>query len=291
MEYKEYLELFEIYLSQSVYLDDSPESVIYSAMNYSLTAGGKRIRPVLMLMANSLFEVDINTCLPYALAVEMVHTYSLIHDDLPCMDNDDLRRGKKTCHKAFSEDIAVLAGDALLNCAFETMLNATENLKDIKKGVRAMHILANESGTFGMIGGQIIDMLCENQKPDEALLLRMYSKKTAALLRAPLMMGAILGNANEEQIHALSDFGENLGLAFQIQDDILDETSTCESLGKNTKSDEKNSKSTYVSLCGLDTSSQAVKTYTQKANDSLSSFGERSLPLIRLAQSLTDRKH
>lgn len=290
--FQEAREIFEAYLNRSLVIEKGLEEVLYRAMAYSLSAGGKRIRPVLLLLANAMFEQNTAQCLPFALAVEMIHTYSLIHDDLPCMDDDDLRRGRPTCHKAFSEDTAVLAGDALLNGAFETMLSATQALGALSnRGVRAMAILAESSGATGMIGGQILDMKFETEPPPKELLLRMYAKKTGALLKAPLQMGAVLGGATEDALACLERFGLSLGIAFQIQDDILDETSTPEQLGKPTKSDEKNHKTTYVSLCGLEESRRAVQEYTAQALDALSPFGEKAEPLRALAQSLLHRDH
>ena len=222
---------------------------IYEAMSYSLNAGGKRIRPILMILVYDMFKNDYVDILPMASAIEMIHTYSLIHDNLPCMDNDDLRRGKPTSHKVFGESLAVLAGDALLNEAFEIMLKSS--IQNGASTLNASYEIITASGANGMVGGQVVDILSEGLNISKEKLFYMHKKKTGALLRAAIVSGAILGNADKQEIACLNEFGEKLGLAFQIKDDILDIEGNPERLGKNLNSDDAKNKTTFITVYGL----------------------------------------
>ncbi len=266
---------------------DEPHRKIYDAMLYSIKAGGKRLRPIIMMLTAKMCGKKPESVLPFAAAIEMIHTYSLIHDDLPAMDNDDLRRGKPTNHKVFGEAIAILAGDALLTKAFETAATYSEPGVDKERVLRAVSILARLSGTDGMVGGQVIDI--ESHNEDLELLRYLHLLKTGALIRASGVIGATLSGASEEQIEAVDEYCRNLGIAFQIQDDILDVTGSVEELGKPIGSDEENNKSTYVTLCGLERAQQMVDEYTRKAVESLDIF-ENNDELVALAHKLVGRK-
>ena len=237
------------------------EKTIFEAMSYSLNNEGKRIRPVLMLLTYSMYKKNYKEIMPFACALEMIHTYSLIHDDLPCMDNDDLRRGKPTNHKVYGEAVATLAGDALLNEAFSIMLK--ECLCGSILKVKASYLISKSASADGMIGGQIVDILSEGKNISEDELIFMHRKKTGELIKAALLSGAILAGANDEDTKLIKKFGENLGLAFQIQDDILDVIGSTEKLGKRINSDMVNKKVTFVSLYGL----EKCKTMVHNLND------------------------
>lgn len=245
------------------------------AMNYSMTAGGKRIRPILLLESCLLFGGDPAVCGPFMAALEMIHTHSLIHDDLPALDNDDYRRGRKTTHIVFGEAQAVLAGDALLNYAYETALKAFDCNADTGRTARALRILAEKTGIRGMLGGQSADV--ENEKNGNTALSReeldyIYLHKTAALLEAPLMIGAVLAGADERAVADMETAGRLTGLAFQIRDDILDVTSTDEELGKPVFSDARNEKTTYVTLFGTEEAERYVKELSTRAVSLLESY-------------------
>src|SRR6056297_268777 len=248
------------------------QSIIYDAINYSTFAGGKRIRPILTLASYELFDYDILIPMPFACAVEMIHTYSLIHDDLPAMDNDDFRRGKPSCHKKFGEDIAILTGDALLNKAYEIIfdLNSQKNIPP-EKTIEAGRILATASGSEGMIGGQIVDL--HHEKNNLEVLEYMHLHKTGAIINASSKIGGILGGADDEELGYLDEFGGNLGLAFQVKDDILDVEGTIEELGKPSGSDIENKKLTYVTLMGVEKAKKLEKELTEKSISSLDYFG------------------
>ncbi len=267
-------------------IENEPNRTIYEAMLYSIKAGGKRLRPVIMMLTAKMLGTEPEKVLPFASAMEMIHTYSLIHDDLPSMDNDDLRRGKPTNHKVFGEATAILAGDALLTKAFEV---ATWNVQDADpvRVIKALECLATASGADGMVGGQIIDI--ESHDEDLELLKYLHSLKTGAIIRASGVIGAILAGADDTQIAAIDSFCYNLGIAFQIQDDILDVTGQEEELGKPIGSDNENNKSTYVTLCGLDKAQELVSEYTEKAIRSLDIFEGRE-ELVALAKKLVGRK-
>lgn len=242
---------------------------VAEAMWYSLSAGGKRIRPVLVMEFCRVCGGDTKNAEVAACAIEMIHTFSLIHDDLPCMDNDDYRRGKPSCHKAYGEATALLAGDALENLAFGIIADAV--IPDSVK-VRLVQTLAKAVGVNGMIGGQVIDTEYEGKNIPEEMLLRMYSMKTSALLKAACLMGCICAEADEEKMTAAIKYAENLGLAFQIIDDILDITGNEQQLGKPIGSDAANGKITYASLNGLEKSNSYAAKLTENALDSLSAF-------------------
>ncbi len=251
------------YLENLINGDGLLQKRITEAMNYSLLAGGKRIRPVLMMAVAEALGEDEDAVLPFAAALEMIHTYSLIHDDLPAMDNDDLRRGKPTNHVVYGEAMAILAGDALLNLAFETALSAPF---DGEKKLKAVALMGKASGYLGMIGGQVVDLEGEDRKLSLSELKKMHSMKTGALIKAAAEMGAVLSGQEES---LLSEYAENLGLAFQLKDDILDETATVEELGKNIGSDLKNDKSTFISLCGMEKTEAMLEEATNKAVSAL----------------------
>ncbi len=276
------------YLPQGQYT----EQTLIESMEYSLMCGGKRIRPLLTLLFCELCGEDFKKALPYACAVEMIHTYSLIHDDLPCMDDDDYRRGKKSNHKVFGENIATLSGDALQSLAFEIMLS-DKAIADVtaSKASKAAFTLAKYCGALGMVGGQIIDIEHENKNAGIEILTEMDEKKTAALIKASCEMGCIIGGADKAQIDAATNYAHNIGIAFQIVDDILDVTSTSENLGKPVGSDSDNNKSTYVSLLGIDKCKELVTQLTQDAVDALSVFDNDTSALVDLAYSLKNRKN
>ncbi len=271
------------------YLAPKYPEIIYEAMSYSVSAGGKRLRPVLLLSACEAVGGNIEDALPFACAIEMIHTYSLIHDDLPAMDNDDFRRGKPTCHKKFDEAIAVLAGDCLLNYAFEIMTDAVLK-KFEKKYAKAANILAQYSGTQGMLVGQVVDIESEGKKIDNKTLMYIHDNKTGGLIKGALMAGAIIGGAKEDEISKFEKIGYNMGIAFQIKDDILDVTSTQEILGKPIFSDEKNNKLTYVSLHGLKTANEDYITLSKGAVKLIEDFGERASFLIEYSKHLINRE-
>ncbi|MBQ3181719.1 MAG: polyprenyl synthetase family protein [Clostridia bacterium] len=268
---------------------EAPQATIYKAMNYSVNAGGKRIRPVLMLAAAELVCGSSDGVMPFACAIEMIHTYSLIHDDLPCMDNDDLRRGKPTNHKVFGEAMAVLAGDALLNKAFEVILKNSQMSPNMT--IAAMSEIATASGTEGMIGGQVIDIESENKQIDAVTLMTLHLNKTGALIMAAAKVGALLAGGSREDLLLMEEFSRYLGIAFQIKDDILDIEGKEELLGKKTGADEENNKSTFVSIYGLEQSKKVLTDYTEKAIETLSPYGERAEFLIELSRFLLSREN
>lgn len=267
---------------------DNPQSVIYRAMRYSIFAGGKRLRPILMTEVCRMCGGNTEDVMPFACAMEMIHTYSLIHDDLPAMDNDDLRRGMPTSHIKFGEANAILAGDALLNKAFETVSQYGEKAPN---AMRAIAIMAKSSGTEGMIGGQIVDIESEGKDIDIEQLKYIHLLKTGAIIRSSCVIGAVIAGAREEEINAVDEFAANLGVAFQIQDDILDVVGTEAELGKPIGSDEKSDKNTYVKLFGLEKSEAIVAEYSNKAMDALNIFGRKAEFLKRLTKYLSDRQN
>ncbi len=273
-------------------ISEGPGSDIYKAMKYSLMAGGKRLRPVLALAVCDLLDGNRNIVLPYACAIEMIHTYSLIHDDLPAMDNDDYRRGIPTNHKVFGEAIAILAGDALLNKAFELMLSSTlESEEKLKERVRAMHIIAASSGTEGMIRGQMVDMESEGVQIPAETLEYMHRCKTGALIKAPILSSAVLCGASEEELEQLRIYAENIGLAFQIKDDIMDVESSMELMGKAAGSDAASGKSTYVTLYGLIEAAELLEKSVGAAVDAIGHFGEKAAFLRDIAIFIKERDH
>lgn len=266
------------------------EKVLIESMKYSLEAGGKRVRPNLVFSFNELCGGNSEAAVPFACAVEMIHTYSLIHDDLPCMDNDDMRRGKPSNHKVYGEDIALLAGDALQSLAFEIMTSEKAmSLTSASACCKAVNTLSTYCGASGMVGGQVIDLINENKSAPIEVLREMDYKKTACLIKAACELGCISAMADESLVKAASEYGECIGIAFQIQDDILDVTSTDEELGKPVGSDNENSKSTYVSLLGIDKCKELVSELTDKAKKALSVFDRDTNYLSNFADYLAER--
>lgn len=243
------------------------QKLIMEAMAYSLLAGGKRLRPMMMQETFRLFGGTSKIIEPFMAAIEMIHTYSLVHDDLPAMDNDEYRRGRKTTWVVYGEDMAILTGDALLNYAFETAVKAfTLDPEESLLIGRAIGVLGEKAGIYGMIGGQVIDVKNSGHAIEKEMLDKIHELKTSALIEASMMIGAILGGASEEEVRKIEQIAKNVGLAFQIQDDILDVTSTEEVLGKPVHSDEKNEKTTYVTLFGVE---EAAKIVEEKSNDAI----------------------
>ena len=269
------------------------QKTVLEAMNYSVLAGGKRLRPMLMEETYKLFGGNGKIVEPFMAAMEMIHTYSLVHDDLPAMDNDEYRRGRKTTHVVYGEGMAILAGDGLLNYAFETALKAFD-LEPANPAIgKALQVLAKKAGIYGMIGGQTADIEAENMdqsKVSNDLLLFIHENKTAALIQSSMMIGAILAGACEADIKAMEKIAYNVGIAFQIQDDILDITSSLEVLGKMTGSDEKNNKVTYVTLNGMEKSKEDVEKLSKEAITLLSSFENKNEFLNQLIEELITRE-
>lgn len=264
---------------------------IMEAMSYSVTAGGKRLRPMMMLETFRLFGGEGKVIEPFMAAQEMIHTYSLVHDDLPAMDNDEYRRGKKTTHVVYGEAMGILAGDALLNYAFETAVKAFEIApeKSLEIG-KALKILAGKAGIYGMIGGQVVDVASCGQGLTQEMLDFIYELKTGALIESSMMIGALLAGADEEEIRTVERIASDVGVAFQIQDDILDVTSTIEMLGKPIHSDEKNEKTTYVTLKGLDAAAKDVERISQEAVELLQGLKGENPFLEELIRELIHRK-
>ncbi|MDE6566446.1 MAG: polyprenyl synthetase family protein, partial [Lachnospiraceae bacterium] len=266
-EQEDKLQQIEEILQKALPQEISYQKTIQEAMEYSLMAGGKRIRPMLLMESYYLFGgSDLASVSPFMAAMEMIHTYSLVHDDLPAMDNDEYRRGRKTTHVVFGEDMGILAGDALLNYAYETAVQGLWQPKHPSGGLRAFEILTKKAGIYGMVGGQVVDVELTGKPVSEEQLQFIYQLKTGALLEAALMMGAALAGASETDIICMEQIGRNVGMAFQIQDDILDLTSTTEELGKPVHSDERNEKTTYVTLYGMEQAAQSVEQYSSAAH-------------------------
>lgn len=270
---------------------------VAEAVNYSVLAGGKRLRPMLLLECCRLFGGEEELAAPFMAAIEFIHTYSLVHDDLPCMDNDEYRRGRKTTHAVYGEGMAVLAGDALLNLAFETAASAFSLAKDaaqLGRMARALQILSEKSGIRGMIGGQCADTQAEEFPPErvtQELVLYIHENKTAAMIESPMMIGALLAGADEEKLAALERIGSRIGLAFQIRDDILDLTGSLQELGKQTGSDLKNNKVTYVSLNGMEQSEKEVRRLSEEALEELRGLTEQGNEFLEcLVEDLITRR-
>jgi geranylgeranyl diphosphate synthase type II len=283
--YEAYRAMVEEALSNQLRsLGEIPEE-LFAAMDYSLSAGGKRLRPALLLAACETAGGDAAEALPFACALEMIHTYSLIHDDLPAMDNDDLRRGRPTNHKVYGEAMAVLAGDALLTDAFAVA--ATAVLPDPRDLGFAISVLSECAGSLGMVGGQVLDIKAEQRECTEDEILNIQSRKTGALINAACVLGVIAGGGSEEQLSAASQFAGALGLAFQIRDDMLDVIGTEEEMGKGVGTDD--TKNTFVRLYGIEKCEELVNRYTQVAIDALDAF-EDTDDLKALARALTERR-
>eukprot|EP00607_Mallomonas_marina_P000608 CAMPEP_0182428842 /NCGR_PEP_ID=MMETSP1167-20130531/24032_1 /TAXON_ID=2988 /ORGANISM="Mallomonas Sp, Strain CCMP3275" /LENGTH=260 /DNA_ID=CAMNT_0024611987 /DNA_START=286 /DNA_END=1068 /DNA_ORIENTATION=- len=260
-------------------------------MKYSLMAGGKRIRPILCLAASDMFGGSDDAAMPSAVALEMIHTMSLIHDDLPSMDNDDLRRGKPTNHVLYGEDVAILAGDALLSTSFEHVARETKGIP-AERVVEVLRRLGECVGAYGLAGGQVMDLECENK---EGVTLEdlewIHMHKTAALLKVSVSSGAVLAGASEEDVKNCEIFAEKIGLAFQIADDILDATATSEELGKTAGKDEDSNKTTYVKLLGLEQSKIEAQKLIDEAKAALSKYGDKAIPLQNIADFIVARKN
>lgn len=266
------------------------ERVIYAG-KYSLFAGGKRIRPILCLAGCEVVGGEWEKILLFAAGIECIHTYSLIHDDLPCMDNDDFRRGKPSCHKAFDEATAILAGDGLQALAFYffTHPDLVKNINNKIKLLKAIHFISKAVGFEGMVGGQMVDLIMEGKKGNSKILKWIHLNKTAKLIEASIVSGALLGGATSKELKALSSYGKNLGYAFQIIDDLLDILGDEEKLGKKIFSDIKKQKLTYPQLIGIEKTKELAKKYTEKAILSLIPFKERGIPLKSIAEFLLHR--
>lgn len=287
MNFNEELEriksLIDSELRKIVQNKDCFQRRILESMEYSLFTGGKRLRPVMAIKSYEMFNNNIDEIIPFAIAIEMIHTYSLIHDDLPAMDNDDFRRGKPTNHKVFGDAMAILAGDGLLNLAFETALDFIDNnakdMNDYKKYTRALKEISKYSGIYGMIGGQVVDLLLSHDTVTNEKLLFMYTAKTAALIQSALVSGAIIGGANDEEIELIRNFGLNLGLAYQIRDDILD-----------IDKDSNINKLTYLTFYDINKGKEAVEKYSNNAISCLKKLRNRDTEFFEtLTRKLIDR--
>ena len=260
------------------------------AMNYSMLAGGKRLRPLLMEETYRLFGGEEKVIEPFMVGMEMIHTHSLIHDDLPAIDNDDYRRGRLTTHKVYGEAMGVLSGAALLNYAYEVMLQAFALTKESERVVKALTLMANKTGIYGMLGGQSVDVENDGKPLTKEMLDYIYRNKTSALIEASMMTGAILAGAGEQEVEIIGEAAGKIGLAFQIQDDILDVISTEEELGKPVHSDEKNNKVTYVSLFGIQEASGQVKRLSEEAVSLICGLRQKNEFLCTLIQELVSRR-
>ena len=274
-------------------VEEGQQRIIFEAMNYSVRAGGKRLRPILMEETYHMFGGSSAVIEPFMAAIEMIHTYSLVHDDLPAMDNDEYRRGKKTTHAVYGEAMGILAGDALLNLAYETAAKAFDMEVVDARVARAFAVLAKKAGVYGMVGGQVVDV--ESEKSDDCPITRekldfIYRLKTGALIESSMMIGAILAGVSSDEVSRVEQIAAKLGLAFQIQDDVLDVTSTLEVLGKPVGSDEKNNKATYVTFEGLDKAVSDVERISKEAEEQLDDLGYDDAFLKELFEYLIHRE-
>ena len=281
--------LVELVLDRCVPAESTPPEVIHRAMRYSLFAGGKRIRPILCIEAARAVSDDAGGVENAACALELVHTYSLIHDDLPALDNDDLRRGKPTCHKVFGEAMAILAGDGLLTLAFQ-VLTGLEGVEDARKARMALELAVAAGTPHGMVGGQVADLEGEGKPPTAALLETIHRAKTGALIRAALRIGAIYAGASDDQLGALSRYGEHIGLAFQIVDDLLDVEQSSDDLGKTAGKDARQKKITFPAVYSLEESHRMAEAERARAHEALASFGARAERLRELADLIVRRR-
>ena len=293
----DYQEQYQNYLAQAMAALEKacgrflPEgSEVCRAARYSLMGGGKRIRAVLVLSVCDMLGGSMQAAQHFAAAVEMLHCYSLIHDDLPALDNDDYRRGRLTTHKVYGEAMGVLSGVALLNYAYETMFQAFALTKEQDRVIHALRVVSQKTGIHGMLGGQSVDVENDGKPLEKEMLDYIYRNKTSALIEASMMTGAILAGANEQEVSAVEKAAGNIGLAFQIQDDILDVTSTAEELGKPVHSDEKNNKVTYVTLFGTEKAAEQVEELSEKAIDLLKSLNKNNEFLYLLIEKLINRR-
>ncbi len=291
-ELKDRVDHIEAILKEYLPKEEGWQKTVIAAMNYSVLAGGKRLRPMLMEETYRLFGGKGREIEPFMVAIEMIHTYSLVHDDLPAMDNDEYRRGRKTTHVVYGEAMAILAGDGLLNYAFETAMKSFTMEGDLEKKARALSVLAQKAGIYGMIGGQTADIEAEDlgdQVTTEHLMF-IHAHKTSALIEAAMMTGAILAGASQEETAQIEKAAYEIGIAFQIQDDILDVTSTLEMLGKPIGSDAKNHKTTYVTLKGLEESRKEQQELSLHAIETIRSIGYSNDFLMELVTSLITRE-
>ena len=289
-ELEEKTQEMEALLKQYLPKEEGRQKTVLEAMNYSVLAGGKRLRPMLMIETHRLFGGDSKAVRPFAAAIEMIHTYSLVHDDLPAMDNDEYRRGKKTTHAVFGEAMGILAGDALLNYAYETAADAFFMEPGNPRIAEAFLTLAKKSGIYGMVGGQVVDVESEGGDIGREKLDFIYRLKTGALLEASMLIGAILAGASKEEQRTVEQAAAEIGLAFQIQDDILDVTSSFETLGKPIGSDEKNRKATYVALEGIAQARKEVEELSKKAMERMRSLSGNNPFLLELLRYLIHRE-
>ena len=292
-EMNERVEQIEQILDQYLPPKEGLQKTVLTAMNTTVKAGGKRLRPMLINETYKMFGGEGDIVKPFMAAIEMIHTYSLIHDDLPALDNDDYRRGQKTCHIVYGEDMAILAGDALLNYAYEVATKAFDlaDQAEMMNVVEAVKILARKPGIYGMIGGQVADVELEGTPLSMEQILFIHKNKTSALIEACMMIGAVLAGASKEDVMAMEECGEYIGLAFQIQDDILDLTGDEEEIGKPVGSDEKNHKTTYVTLKGLEQSAKDVEEISKKAIEILARYDVGNRYLTNLTRFLIHRTH
>ena len=289
-ELKKYQEIINNELEKQIQVSSNMEKILYESMNYSLLAGGKRIRPILVLATYQLFKKDYKICIPYAIALEMIHNFILIHDDLPGIDNDDFRHGKLTNHKKYNEATAILAGDALFNKGYNIISEDLKNTSDHKEISKKLKIFNEFTIAVGkMIDGEYIDTEFEGKKITNQELKYIHSHKTGELLKLPVRMGAILGDATEKELEAVTKYAENIGLAFQIKDDILSEEGDEKVLGKPVGNDKKMEKCTYVSQYGLQGAKEELEKVTKEARKCLSIFKEKSEFLKELAIYISER--
>ena len=292
-ELKKRTEEIEAVLKSYLPKEEGFAKTMAQAMNYSLMAGGKRLRPMLILETCRMFGGEEKLAYPFMTAMEMIHTHSLVHDDLPALDNDDYRRGRLTTHKVYGEAMGVLSGVALLNYAYEVMLTAfdlTEDDYGIQRVVKALKVVANKTGIYGMLGGQSVDVENDGKPMSREMINYIYENKTSALIEGSMMAGAILGGASAEEVAVVEKAASGIGLAFQIQDDILDVTSTAEELGKPIHSDEKNHKTTYVTLMGIEKASQQVAELSEEAVKLLEGMNKKNEFLFTLVKELVGRR-
>ncbi|MCU5871400.1 polyprenyl synthetase family protein [Clostridioides difficile] len=295
MEFKQCLKekasFVEKVLKEYMPKEEGYQKTVIEAMNYSLSAGGKRLRPILTLEACKIVGGNEDEAIPFAIAIEMIHTYSLIHDDLPALDNDDLRRGRPTNHKVYGEAMGILAGDALLNYAFEVMLAGSINKENPEKYLKAINEIAKGAGIYGMIGGQVVDVESENKQIEKEKLDYIHMNKTAAMIVGCMRAGATIGGANFEQMEEITKYAKNIGLSFQIVDDILDIVGDEVKLGKKVGSDIENHKSTYPSLLGLDKSKEIAHNLIDEAKKSIEKLSDDVDFLKGLAEYIIDREY
>ena len=293
--YQDYKEIIDAHLLDFIPNIDNKSISLYESMKYSLTAGGKRLRPILLLAACEFAGGDINEAIPYACAVEYIHTYSLIHDDLPAMDNDDLRRGLPTNHKIYGDALAILAGDGLLTTAFEAinkdMMMYFDNPEKMRKRISASFEIAKGAGCKGMVAGQVSDIEAETNDCSNEMLEYIHINKTAALIKSAIKAGLYLGNPSSDMLSQLDKYAENLGLAYQIADDILDVIGNPEELGKETGSDKKTNKTTYTSINGLEAAQDRLEQLTENAVEAIADYYDNAEFFRDLVLELKDRRN